>query len=175
MKDMREEKGGRDKPDCKRIVKWHIGISKKRGEGGSLEMQKTNSPWLIFCFLCSNVFTLCCQQVITQSMASDWLAKNASLISGLIFYPHPHPQSAVTFLPTCTGWERKRRTKYRSLPGILNFKWGRQATLPSSWQVLGPGLANSIWWSLQQLLKGMWWAVLFPFKGFFYHLGLTLS
>lgn len=47
---------------------------------------------LIFCFPCSNVFTLCCQQVITQSIARDWLAKNASLISGLIFiHPHPHP------------------------------------------------------------------------------------
>lgn len=59
--------------------------------GEHQERECTSSPEFIFCFCCSNVFTLYCQRVITQSLASDWLAKNASLISGLIS-THPLPQ-----------------------------------------------------------------------------------
>lgn len=56
-------------------------------------------PKPILCRSCGNVFTLCCEGVIMPSRGGDWLAKNASVISVLIFTPSS--PSAVTFLPMC--------------------------------------------------------------------------
>lgn len=56
-------------------------------------------PKLILCCSFGNVFTLCCEGVIMPSRGGDWLAKNASVISVLIFTPSS--PSAVTFLPMC--------------------------------------------------------------------------
>lgn len=133
----------------KREQTMMISVRKKEQNlGGSgvspgKEERKQLSPKLIFCFLCSNVFTLCCQRVIIQSLARDWLAKNASLISGLIFTPSS--PSAVTFLP-CAQAEKEREESSRvpcQRTDILNQKWARQATLPPSWQGPGTSLAAS--------------------------------